>query len=278
MLQNSAPRQSPSLQSPSKPFWTAALQAREIYLMGAVLALVLVVCFAPALPATDWHIVHFADTRAFMGLPNADDVLSNIPFLLMGIWGFVRLARTPDAPMGTSVFFAGLIITFSGSSLYHLNPDAISGLVADRLGMTVAFAGFLGLAASERISPRAGKVIVVLMMVAGVLAAYVARDNVTPWAVVQFGGMALGVGLTLTRPLPSALGVPLGGIVFFYALAKVFELGDAAIFEATQHVISGHTLKHLAAALAAWPVISALGRIRTTCGRCRARSGVTGSA
>nr|WP_249142091.1 hypothetical protein [Bradyrhizobium diazoefficiens] len=54
------------------------------------------------------------------------------------------------------------------------------------------------------------------------------------------------------------LGVPLGGVVLFYVLAKLFELGDATVFEATGHLVSGHTLKHLTAALAAWPVIPAL--------------------
>ena len=157
----------------------------------------------------------------------------------------------------------GLILTCLGSGFYHLDPDMPQRLIADRLGMAVAFAGFLGTAASERISVRAGEAVLVLMMVAGLLAAWVARENLTPWVVVQFGGMALAVGLALTRPRPGALGVSLGGVIFFYALAKLFELGDATIFEATGHIVSGHTLKHLAAALAAWPVIRALGPVAT---------------
>jgi hypothetical protein len=70
--------------------------------------------------------------------------------------------------------------------------------------------------------------------------------------------MALAVALALTRPRPGALGVPLGAVIFFYVLAKLFELGDVTVFEATGHFVSGHTLKHLAAALAAWPVIRTL--------------------
>nr|WP_249146331.1 hypothetical protein [Bradyrhizobium diazoefficiens] len=50
----------------------------------------------------------------------------------------------------------------------------------------------------------------------------------------------------------------LGGVVLFYVLAKLFELGDVTVFEATGHLVSGHTLKHLTTALAAWPVIRAL--------------------
>lgn len=237
----------------------ATPQVRENYLIGALVVLTLVAVLAPAMPASAWHIPHFVDTRSWLGVPNAGDVLSNFLFLAMGIWGLVRLRGRNDAPVGASWFFVGLILTCLGSCFYHLDPDAPQRLVADRLGMTVAFAGILGIAASERVSVRAGHVMVVLMTVAGLLAAWVAYENLTPWAVVQFGGMALAVALALTRPLPGALGVPLGGVILFYVLAKLFELGDATVFEATGHIVSGHTLKHLTAALAAWPVIRTLG-------------------
>jgi len=237
--------------------WIATLQVREICLIGALLALLLVACLAPALPAAAWHTAHFADTRAWLGLSNAGDVLSNLPFLAMGVWGLVRLHDCRDAPVGAGWFFAGLILTCLGSGFYHLYPDE-SRLVADRLGMAVAFAGFLGIAVGERVSVRAGQAVVVLMTAAGLLAAWMAQENLTPWTVVQFGGMALAVGLALTQPRSGALGIRLGGVIFFYALAKFFELSDAILFEATGHIVSGHTLKHLAAALAAWPVIQAL--------------------
>ncbi|MCK1357458.1 hypothetical protein [Bradyrhizobium sp. 199] len=231
---------------------------REKYLIGALFVLMLVALLAPALPASAWHIPHFVDTRTWLGLPNAGDVLSNLAFLVMGIWGLVRLRARRDTPAGASCLFLGLILTSVGSSFYHLDPDAPQRLAADRLGMAVAFAGFLGIAAGERISVRAGHAVVVLVAAAGLLAAWIARENLTPWVVVQFGGMALAVGLALTPARPGALGVPLGGVIFFYVLAKLFELGDEAIFEATGHIVSGHTLKHLAAALAAWPVIRML--------------------
>ncbi|TQF43899.1 hypothetical protein UNPF46_00880 [Bradyrhizobium sp. UNPF46] len=235
-----------------------ALQAREGYLVGAIAVLTLTACLAPPLPAVAWHIPHFVDGRTWLGVPNAGDVLSNLAFLAMGVWGSERLRARHDAPVGASWFFVGLILTCLGSGFYHLDPDMPQRLVADRLGMAVAFAGFLGIAASERISVRAGEALLVLMMIAGLLAAWVARDNLTPWVVVQFGGMALAVGLALTRPRPGALGVPLGGVIFFYVLAKLFELGDVIVFDATAHIVSGHTLKHLAAAMAAWPVVRAL--------------------
>lgn len=236
----------------------APLQISEKYLIGALLVLILTALLAPAMPAAAWHIPHFVDDRTWLGVPNAGDVLSNLAFLAMGVWGTERLRARRDAPVGASWFFVGLILTCLGSGFYHLDPDAPQRLVADRLGMAVAFAGFLGIAASERISARAGEAVLVLTMIAGLLAAWVARENLTPWVVLQFGGMALAVGLAFTRPRPGALGVPLGGALFFYVLAKLLELGDVTLFEATGHMVSGHTLKHLAAALAAWPVIRAL--------------------
>lgn len=236
----------------------AAPTMRESWLFGALFVLTLAALLAPALPPAAWHVAHFVDNRSWLGIPNAGDVLSNLAFVAMGVWGSERLRARNDAPVGASWFFVGLILTGLGSGFYHLDPDAPERLVADRLGMAVAFAGFLGIAASERISTRAGEAVLVLTMIAGLLAAWVARENLAPWVVVQFGGMALAMGLALTRPRRGAIGVRLGGVLLFYVLAKLFELGDAAVFEATGHVISGHTLKHLAAALAAWPVIRVL--------------------
>jgi hypothetical protein len=235
------------------------LTTPEKYLLAAISVMIAAAIFAPVLPASAWPIPHYVDSRSWLGIPNAADVLSNLAFLAMAVWGSERLHRRNDAPVGTSWLFVGLILTCIGSGFYHLDPDMPQRLIADRLGMSVAFAGFLGIAASERISLRAGEAVLVLMMIAGPLTAWVARENLTPWAVVQYGGMVLAVGLALTKPRPGALGVPLGGVIVFYVLAKLFELGDATVFALTGHLVSGHTLKHLAAALAAWPVIQALG-------------------
>jgi hypothetical protein len=49
-----------------------------------------------------------------------------------------------------------------------------------------------------------------------------------------------------------------------YAAAKVFELNDHEIYHWTGQLVSGHTLKHLVAALAAWPVIAAIFALRHT--------------
>jgi hypothetical protein len=253
-----------------------SLSRRERGLLFAFLALLLVALLCPAVPMTDAAASLFADGRAWHGLPNALDVLSNLPFLALGIWGLRRLHRLDrsreraqplaEPPANTLdcawLFFAGLIATACGSIFFHLQPDDLR-LAADRAGMTLAFAGLVGLAVCERVSQRAGWLAAWIVLGAGLLAVAVWHEsaNIVPWALVQFGGMALVLTLALARPMPEAAGLKLGWVVFFYALAKLFELGDHAIYEATAQLVSGHSLKHLTAALAALPVLQALRRL-----------------
>jgi hypothetical protein len=127
--------------------------------------------------------------------------------------------------------------------------------------MSVAFAGLLGLLAAGRVGSRAGGFLggAVLVLAPLAVLAWLRTGNVVPWAVVQFGGIALVLlVLAATRPLPGAWTVRWSLVLAAYALAKAFELGDHAVFHATGELLSGHTLKHVAAAFAAWPVIGAL--------------------
>jgi hypothetical protein len=258
-----------------------SLSRRERGLLFTFALLTLVAFFGPALPAVDVALAAaFADDRAWHGLPNAMDVLSNVPFVVIGFLGLYRLNRIdrshqealaefPLAPPASDppdntldcawLFFAGLIATAAGSAFYHLMPDA-PRLAADRAGMAVAFAGLIGIAVCERVSQRAGWPVAWFVLTAGLLAAEVCQEtgNVMPWALVQFGGMALVLTLALATPMRGAVGLKLGWVIFFYALAKVFELADQQIYEATRHMVSGHTLKHLAASLAGLPVLLAL--------------------
>lgn len=233
----------------------------EFFLLLAVAALAALAALLPAtgLPA-GYH--HFADQRTLAGLPHALDVLSNLPFAAMGAWGLGWLRRVPVGRIGTAqrgltaLFFIGLIATAFCSSGYHLEPHD-AGLCIDRVGMSLAFAGLLGLAAADRIGARAGVALVAVAAPATALVAWLG-GNMTPWAVLQGGGLVLLAALALRRPQPRALGFSIIGVIAFYAVAKALELADAPFFALTQQFISGHSAKHLMAALAAWPVVRAL--------------------
>lgn len=207
----------------------------------------------------------FADARTLWGLPNAMDVLSNLPLAMAGVAGWWALSArsvAADTRWSLQVFFTGLLLSGVASAWYHAMPTP-SGLVLDRMGMAVAFAGALSLAVAERMGQRAAIPVLGLTLLAALVSAALplTHDNVLPWAVVQFGGVALIVWAAFQRPATGAIGVHLGALIALYALAKALEMGDAAVFQVSGETISGHSLKHVAAALAAWPVFTALRRL-----------------
>jgi hypothetical protein len=217
----------------------------------------------------------FVDARSWWGVPNAMDVLTNLPLVWVGGWGLWRLsahAVTPTARAVLGVLFAGVLLSGLGSAWYHWAPDA-AGLAWDRLGMAVAFAGALGLAMHERGLPGVRAALWVLLGMGAVSACLPwLIGQVLPWALIQFGGVVFIVVLAWQRPASHALGVNLVVLIACYAVAKCLELNDEAVFHATGHRVSGHSLKHLAAALAAWPVCWALARqpLRHNASRCAA--------
>lgn len=252
------------------------LNRLEAQLLAGGLALALLAVLAPPLaqPA-DYHL--FADQRSWHGVPFAMDVLSNLPFALLGIAGMLRLRGLQHGALDraqcglAALFFAGLLLTAACSAWYHWRPDN-AGLTVDRLGMVVAFAGLLGLGVAGRVSARAGVLTAMAALLFGPISAGVWAEtgNVLPWAVLQFGAMALLLALAWVRPLPSALAVAWAIVILIYALAKVLELGDAVVYAWSGALVSGHTLKHVVAALAAWPVLRALKALRQNVADCPA--------
>ena len=254
--------------SPKAPM-SHPLRRSETRLLTACLAMVLLACLVPPLlqPA-NYHA--FADQRSWLGVPFAMDVLSNLAFAGLGLAGLARLMHLygtePATQPGSAqyplaaLFFGGLLITAACSAWYHWQPDD-AGLAVDRYGMVLAFAGLLGLAVAGRISGRAGVLLALGLLLLGPLSVWVwaVSGNVLPWAVLQFGGLALLLVLARLKPLPGALAVRWGAVILLYVVAKVLEQADQMVFTLAGQVVSGHSLKHVVAALAAWPVISALG-------------------
>ncbi len=248
-------------QATFSPSWPAR---SAVPLWLGVLALVLLAVFMPPM-AQHAHFHDFADQRSWLGLPCALDVLSNLPFALLGAWGLHVLRRVPAAALEqrqrrlAALFFVGLIVTALCSAWYHWAPDN-AGLAVDRLGMTVAFAGLLGLGVATHVSGRAAGWFAAAVLLCGPLAVgvWAAGGNLLPWALLQGGGMVLLLVLAAMKPLPGALAVRWGVVIAIYAVAKVLEQYDAAVYAYTGQLVSGHSLKHLVAAFAAWPVISAL--------------------
>ena len=244
---------------------------RETGLLIGVCLGLLAALFGPSVAQSE-HYHAFADQRVLFAVPLAMDVLSNLPFAIAAVWGLLALYRSPahtqsvgDKPQASlaALFFGGLLITAICSGYYHLQPHNPS-LVIDRLGMVIAFAGLLGVAVADRVSNRAGIATAAFVLAVGPLTVGIWADsgNLLPWVLLQGGGMLLIAALAVCGCAKDAWNLRLLPVVIFYAAAKLCELGDHQVFEWTSEMISGHSLKHIVAAFAAWPMIAALYRQR----------------
>ena len=212
------------------------LSGAETGLLLGAAALLALALFGPVLPASA-HQHDFADQRTLWGIPCALDVLSNLAFALAGAWGWWVLRRVPPGALDATsralaaLFFGGLLCTAAGSALYHWQPED-AGLLWDRLGMVLPFAGLLGLAAASRVSARAGVAAAGAVLLAGPLAvwAWAHTGNLLPWAVVQLGGLLVVLVLACLPRRVDGLALHLG-VVVLYALAKLLEAADHSVLE-----------------------------------------------
>jgi hypothetical protein len=161
------------------------------------------------------------------------------------------------------VFFLGVAITTFGSAYYHAHPDD-TRLVWDRLPMTLGFMSLLAATLNERISVQAGSFALAPLLVFGfasviywsVTQSY-GHGDLRPYVLAQFGSLAVLLLLVGVFPPRYRRGTDLIVSLLIYALAKGFEAMDRPIFN-MGGITSGHTLKHIAAALSAYWILRML--------------------
>jgi hypothetical protein len=207
---------------------------------------------------------NFADQRNFWGIPNFFDVMSNLPFIFVGLFGALKVMEYQPKVAKTSwlIFFIGVALVGPGSAYYHWNPNNQT-LVWDRLPMTVGFMGMFTALISTYINPKIEKVLLPVSLIFGFgsVILWHFTDDLRVYFFVQFMPLAL-IPLILImfkteyikpKYLISALG--------FYVIAKIVEILDKNIFEGDGHLLSGHSIKHLSAAVAPYLIIVMLKKI-----------------
>ena len=204
---------------------------------------------------------HFADFRTAFGIANVGNVLSNLPFAIFGAWGLYFLSQSesskafldPRERWPYITLFIGILLTAFGSGYYHLMPDN-SRLVWDRLPMTIAFMSLVSAMIAERLDVTVGVRLLLPLLFVGILSVIQwhfsevqGHGDLRFYAAVQLYAIAVLLLLPLLPPRYTRTSdlVWLGA---FYLLAKALEATDRSIFS-LDYVVSGHTLKHLAAGM-----------------------------
>lgn len=241
---------------------SATLERRCALLLLAAMGMAVLVgllAWGPvALQADEFR---YADTRRWWGIPNAMNVLANLPVMLAGALGLHR-TRTSVWPahvrMAWQGFHGAVVLSGAAATAHHLAPT-VALFVLSQMAMATALTLLCCGALAERVDVRFGS----------------PRGLAVAGLFVSALALQLAVGTWLTgsvdlRPvlllqlLPVLL-IPTGAMslpgsvtrlsdwmlmLTAYGLARAFEQADVAIFSATGW-IGGHALMHLSLACAA---------------------------
>jgi Ceramidase len=250
-----------------QPFWRRIAALVGLLVVG--LAVLLALNPIPQDPA--YHI--FADRRPLLGIPNFNDVVSNAGFAAVGVLGILVIARRRRQIFTHGfdawpyiVFFAGVALVSLGSAYYHWAPSN-DRLLWDRLPMSIAFMAFCAAIIADRIDRKAGNTWLMLILVSlGILSLLHWH-----WTESQGHGDLRFYGFVQFFPLIAVPAVCwlfpqyryvasryIAWMIGWYGLSKLLEHFDAEVFDLLGHTVSGHTLKHLAAALATLVVLQML--------------------
>jgi hypothetical protein len=230
-----------------------------LLLLVAAALLIAVLMLDPIAQDEAYH--RFADSRRLLGIPNFWNVVSNLLFAYAGIAGLRFLGTA--GPSGIvelllpsyRVFFAGLLLTAFGSAWYHAGPG-IESMVWDRLPMTLAFMSLFSIVIGEQVSVQLGRRLLVPLLLAGAgtviywwLGESAGQGDLRPYVLVQFMPMALIPMMLAMYESPFDRTGFIWLMIVLYAAAKVFEFIDYSVY-AMGGLLSGHSIKHIVAALA----------------------------
>ena len=244
--------------------------------IGTIAAGALLTWVCPRI-AQSYSYHDLADKRTVFGIQNFGDVISNLPFAAVGAYGLWHLAqnrKNMDRQQFTlwTTYSLCCIFTCFASGFYHIMVDLRHNdrfnnhtyLLGDRLSMMVTGMSFLCIVIADWINLRLGYYLLGPLLTSGVLGTlhwwyteYMKRGDLRLYGVMLNGNLLLvplicwlyknDRRISTGRYDPNTL--VYFGLVWF-VLARAMEMSDKVVYFLTMHLISGHTLKHLFAAVA----------------------------
>lgn len=223
----------------------------KLALLVASALLVFFLLFTKPVIVQDQSYHLFVDTRSFLGIPNALDVLSNIFFAITGLLGMWEVARLTGLETKKSWwwFFFSILLIAPGSAYYHWNPNDAT-LVWDRLPMSMGFMALYILLLCEHLDFKIERFLfpALFVGVASVMV-WVLTTDLRFYFWVQFSSFVTIPFILFLFPSKFTMKGYYGVTLLLYGLAKWAEVKDKEIYYCTNELFSGHTLKHVLAAL-----------------------------
>lgn len=230
----------------------------------------------PRIPLAD-HYHDFADKRMMLGISNCLDVISNIPFFVVGLLGLAWLLgkRKRSAFLDKReivpylIFFAGVALTGVGSFWYHLAPTN-SRLPWDLLPMTCSFISMVVAIYMERVDVTVGFIGLAPLLLLGTasvaywyLSESYGHGNYKFYLFVQYFSPVIVASIMGLFP-PRYSGTRYLAAAFsLFVAAKLFELFDFQIYTGSHEFVGGHSLKHITAAISCYLILRML-QVRRT--------------
>ena len=238
----------------------------------SMLGIVGVSMLNPIAQNPEYHL--FIDQQTIIGIPNFWNVISNLPFLLVGIMGLYSIFRSHKISLITEMkaayimFFLGISLVAFGSGYYHLSPNN-GTLLWDRLPMTIAFMALFSIIINEFTLFKPARFSLWPLIFFGAFSILywhstenIGKGDLRLYILVQFLPMLLipVILLFFKSKFTNTRGYWI--LLFAYVLAKAFEYFDEAIQNIL--LLSGHSIKHVVAALGVFFLLKAYNNREST--------------
>lgn len=233
----------------------------------AALACIAVLLSANKIPQNSAYHA-FSDTHMYFGVPNALNVISNLPFLIIGLFGVFTFTHTNKTQLNIVqknskayvIFFVGVALVGLGSGYYHLEPNN-NTLVWDRLPMTISFMALYSIIISEFISEKTGQKLLIPLLMIGLISVlywwyteWLTDGDLRLYILMQFFPM-VSIPIILVFFKSAYISAFYYWLLLLtYVAAKFFEHFDLEIHH-TLNIISGHTIKHALPVIGLWIIL-----------------------
>ncbi len=157
------------------------MDRKDYIIPSLALLCILALLFNGPVPQ-DQNYHNFADQRKALGIPNFLNVITNLPFAIVGLWGLKVVRSVKEKALHHICFtlFTGFLLLTIGSGYYHLWPKNET-LVYDRIPMVIIFMSFFAFIIHDRIDPRKGYNAFIILNAIGIM-------SVIYWALSERAG------------------------------------------------------------------------------------------